>query len=108
MTLSFLASLTAKRQETLKALLAFLAREGRFPTGQELAGTMGINPDSVWYRLRALSREGLVSRKGGVYTLTEKGLATVQALGSSVWKDDEEVQKALRLLGYGSAAEDKR
>ncbi|WP_409605644.1 winged helix-turn-helix transcriptional regulator [Thermus sp.] len=103
-----LASLTRERQEILKALLGFLAREGRFPRGQELAQSMGLTPDSTWYRLRALTREGIVSRERGVYTLTERGLAVAKALGSTVWKDDEEVGTALRLLGYGSAPEDGR
>lgn len=106
--MDLLASLTAKRQEALRDVLLFLGRHGRYPTGPELAEFTGLNHDTAWYRLRALSREGLLTRKGRIFVLTEKGLAVAQALGSTLWKEDEEVQRALRLLEYGRAAEEER
>lgn len=103
-----LASLTAKRQEALRDLLLFLAKHGRYPTGPELAEFTGLNYDKAWYRLRVLSEEGLLTRRKRLFVLTEKGLAVAQALGSTLWKEDEEVQTALRLLGHGRAADEER
>jgi Mn-dependent DtxR family transcriptional regulator len=58
--------------------------------------------------LRALARHGLVERREGVYTLTPAGLELAGALGTTVWREDEAVQTALRLLGVGHAAEEDR
>jgi hypothetical protein len=49
-----------------------------------------------------------VERREGVYTLTPAGLELAGALGTTVWRGDEEVQTALRLLGVGHAAEEDR
>ena len=103
-----LAGLTRTRAETFRELLRFLGREGRYPTGAELAEALGRTPDATWAMLRALARHGLVERREGVYTLTPAGLELAGALGTTVWRGDEEVQTALRLLGVGHAAEEDR
>ena len=103
-----LAGLTRNRAETFRGLLRFLGREGRYPTGAELAEALGRTPDATWAMLRALARHGLVERREGVYTLTLAGLELAGALGTTVWRGDEEVQTALRLLGVGHAAEEDR
>jgi len=103
-----LAGLTRMRQTAFRALLAFLAREGRYPTGVELAEALGRTPDATWAILRALAREGLVERHERRYALTQAGLELAAALGATVWRGDEEVQTALKLLGVGHAAEDRR
>jgi DNA-binding MarR family transcriptional regulator len=103
-----LAGLTRTRAETFRELLRFLGREGRYPTGAELAEALGRTPDATWAMLRALARHGLVERREGVYTLTPAGLELAGALGTTVWRGDNEVQTALRLLGVGHAAEDRR
>jgi len=103
-----LAGLTRTRAETFRELLRFLGREGRYPTGAELAEALRRTPEATWAMLRALARHGLVERREGVYTLTPAGLELAGALGTTVWRGDEEVQTALRLLGVGHAAEDRR
>lgn len=99
------AELTQNRQRTFKALLIFLARNGRFPTGKELVPLLGQTEDTTWYYLRTLARLGLVERRSGQYVLTPKGLRLALLLGETVWREDEEVQRALRLLGSEDAAE---
>jgi DNA-binding MarR family transcriptional regulator len=103
-----LAGLTRTRTETFRELLRFLGREGRYPTGAELAEALGRTPEATWAMLRALARHGLVERREGVYTLTPAGLELAGALGTTVWRGDDEIQTALRLLGVGHAAEEDR
>jgi len=103
-----LAGLTQMRAQTFQSLLRFLAREGRYPTGVELAKALGRSPHATWAMLRALTRHGLVERHEGVYVLTPAGVELARALGTTVWRGDEEVQTALQLLGVGHAAEDRR
>jgi DNA-binding IclR family transcriptional regulator len=103
-----LAGLTQMRTRTFQSLLRFLAREGRYPTGVELAKVLGRSPHATWAMLRALARHGLVERHEGVYVLTPAGVELARALGTTVWRGDEEVQTALQLLGVGHAAEDRR
>ncbi len=103
-----IAGLTRTRQAVFRGILGFLAREGRFPTGVELAEALGRTPDATWGILRALAREGLVERHEGQYVLTPTGLEVAAALGTTVWFGDEEVQTALRLLGVGHAAVEER
>ena len=104
-----LVALTRTRARTFQSLLRFLAREGRYPTGVELATALGRSPHATWAMLRALTRYGLVERREGVYTLTPAGVELARTLGTTVWRGDEEVQTALRLLGVGhDAATDGR
>jgi len=103
-----LAALTRKRQAAFRALLAFVARHGRFPTGKEVAELLGRTEDATWYYLRALGRSGLVERRSGQYVLTPEGLRLASALGETAWREDEEVQTALRLLRSQHAAEGRR
>ncbi len=51
-----IAGLTRTRQAVFRGILEFLAREGRFPTGVELAEVLGRTPDATWGILRALAR----------------------------------------------------
>ncbi|WP_259331500.1 LexA family protein [Thermus thermophilus] len=99
-----IAGLTRRRQEVFRGILRFLATEGRYPTGVELAHALGRTPDATWAMLRALTREGLVERREGQYVLTPAGLEVAAALGTTVWRGDEEVQTALKLLGVSHAA----
>ena len=108
MRASSLAALTRTRQLIFRALLAFLAREGRYPTGVELAEALGRAPNATRALLRTLAREGLVERREGRYALTQAGLELAAALVATVWRGDEEIETALRLLGVGHAAEDRR
>jgi len=103
-----LAGLTRTRAETFRELLRFLGREGRYPSGAELATALGRTPDATWAMLRALARHGLVERREGVYTLTPVGVELARTLGTTVWREDEDVHVALRLLGVGHAAEEDR
>ena len=99
-----LAGLTRTRAETFRELLRFLGREGRYPTGAELAEALGRTPDATWAMLRALTRHGLVERHEGLYVLTPAGVELAGALGTTVWRGDDQVQTALRLLGVGHDA----
>ncbi|MFN3368334.1 MAG: hypothetical protein ACK4G4_09190 [Thermus sp.] len=101
-----LADLTRVRQQAFRGILVHLARTGRFPTGKELAVLLGRTDDATWYALRALGRLGLLERRSGQYALTPRGLRLAVVLGETVWREDEEVQKALRLLRGRDAAED--
>ena len=103
-----LVALTRTRARTFQSLLRFLARDGRYPTGVELATALGRSPHATWAMLRALARHGLVERREGVYTLTPAGVELARTLGTTVWREDEDVQVALRLLGVGHAAEEDR
>jgi len=104
-----LVALTRTRARTFQSLLRFLAREGRYPTGVELATALGRSPHATWAMLRALTRYGLVERREGVYTLTPAGVELARTLGTTVWRGDDEIQTALRLLGVGhDAATDRR
>jgi len=49
-----------------------------------------------------------VERREGVYTLTPAGVELARTLGTTVWREDEDVHVALRLLGVGHAAEEDR
>jgi len=105
---SSLVVLTRTRAQTFESLLRFLAREGRYPTGVELARELGRSPHATWAMLRALARHGLVERHKGLYVLTPAGVELAGALGTTVWRGDEEIQAVLRLLGVGHAATDRR
>jgi DNA-binding IclR family transcriptional regulator len=105
---SSLVALTRTRAQTFESLLRFLAREGRYPTGVELARELGRSPHATWAMLRALARHGLVERHEGLYVLTPAGVELAGALGTTVWREDDAVQTALRLLGVGHAAEEDR
>jgi len=92
-----------------REFLVFLGRVGRYPTGLELAEIMGRSTHATWYALRALVQEGVLARQGVRYSLTPEGVDLALSLGETAWREDDEVQKTLRLLvGANAAVEDGR